>query len=347
MKNYLSLILLLFFICIALVYSCNNSGNIINSQLSSSGEIYFTKFKDTTIGFETYSISSDGSNRNLVTELGIITSIPYHDKMTIGKIDSLFFLSKLYVMNTNGTNAVEIPRNNYFPVYFILSPDASKVLFTTDAGNYLCIVNSDGSNLLQISSHISGNETTPKFSPDSKRIAFLESVPNVQRYLSIINTDGTNLLRIKDSIIIMHHSSLSWSPDGSEIAFSNYSLSKSSIYVINTDGTGYFNLSKSNHVDIDPEWSPDGTKVVFVSYEPSGLTDISFISSDGSGKKNLTNTSNVHEVFPHWSPDGTKIIYASHYGGKSALTITDINTGNSICLADTTASSFAFWNFSD
>jgi len=316
MKNYLYLILLLFFICIVLVYSCNNSGNIINSQLSSSGEIYFTKFKDTTIGFETYSISSDGSNRNLVTELGIITSIPYHDKMTIGKIDGLFFLSKLYVMNTNGTNAVEILRNNYFPVYFILSPDASKVLFTTDAGNYLCVVNSDCSNLLQISSHISGNETTPKFSPDSKRIAFLESVPYDQRYLSIINTDGTNIVRLKDSVFSYHQSTLCWSPDGNKITFCNDSSAtgKSSIYVIIVDGSGYTNLSKSNHIDTDPEWSPDGTKIVFTTNESSGITDIALMNSDGTEKKNLTNTSNAYEVFPHWSPDGTKIIYASHFG---------------------------------
>ena len=335
--------------CTLLFHSCKHSGVITNVQVLPSGEIYFSEFKDTTFGFETYSISSDGSNRNLVTELGVITSIPYCNKMTIGKVDSFFFYNKLYVMNTNTTNLVEIPRSNYYPVCFILSPDASKVLFTTDAGNYLCVANSDGSNLIQLSSGISGSESSPKFSPDSKKIAFLELIPSVMTCLSIVNTDGTNLVRIKDSVYNYSQSTLNWSPDGNKIAFCTDSAAtgRSSIYVINIDGTGYTNLSKSSHIDIDPEWSPDGTQIIFTTNESSGVTDIVLMNSDGSGKKNLTNTPNVHEVFPHWSPDGTNVIFASHYGGNSSLTVFDINTEVSINIADSIASSFAFWNYSN
>ena len=334
---------------IILFLSCNKSGVITSFQPLPSGDIYFSKFKPTTIGFETYIISPDGSNRILITELGIITATPYSNKMTIGKVDSLFFYNKLYVMNIDGTNLVEIPRNNYYPVYFILSPDANKVLFTTDAGNYLCVANSDGSNLIQISSSLSGFEGTPKFSPDSKRIAFLEFIPSVMTFLSVVNTDGTNLVRIKDSVYNYSQSTLNWSPDGNKIAFCTDSAAtgKSSIYVINIDGTGYTKLSKTNQRDKDPEWSPDGTKIVFTTYESSGVTDIALMNSDGSGNKNLTNTPNVHEVFPHWSPDGSKVIFASHYGGNSSLSVFDINTEVSINIADSIASSFAFWNFSN
>ena len=89
----------------------------------------------------------------------------------------------------------------------------------------------------------------------------------------------------------------SWSPDGRKIAFeSNFD-----IYVVNADGTGRRNLSRSPAADIErPVWSPDGRRVAFQSYR-TGDWEIFAIRPDGSGLRNLTR-SPADDVGPAWSP---------------------------------------------
>ncbi|MFO7991108.1 MAG: NosD domain-containing protein [Thermoplasmata archaeon] len=58
-----------------------------------------------------------------------------------------------------------------------------------------------------------------------------------------------------------------------------------------------------------PRYSPDGTKVVYVSDEITGNPDIMLMNSDGTDRKNLTNTPTLAEAWPSFSPDGTKIAF--------------------------------------
>src|SRR5262249_37947419 len=55
-------------------------------------------------------------------------------------------------------------------------------------------------------------------------------------------------------------------------------------------------------------WSPDGKQIAFAAWNQSSR-DIMVINTDGSGLKDLSNTTGLEELFPSWSPDGSKIIY--------------------------------------
>ncbi|MFP6611267.1 MAG: hypothetical protein VB835_03065 [Pirellulales bacterium] len=60
-------------------------------------------------------------------------------------------------------------------------------------------------------------------------------------------------------------------------------------------------------------------KIVFESYADSNW-DLFVVNADGSGRKNLTNTSGVHELYPQASPDGTKICFLADVGqGRETL----------------------------
>ena len=60
----------------------------------------------------------------------------------------------------------------------------------------------------------------------------------------------------------------------------------------------------------DPAYSPDGSKIAFVSGGGLGY-DIFVMNSDGTGRKQLTNTGSA-DLQPAWSPDGRKIAFVSN-----------------------------------
>jgi Tol biopolymer transport system component len=347
MKTFQITFFLILTVLSVFLISCKNEPTGPIPPSIAPGEIFFPRFRYIpVISHAVYSISSDGTNKKLVTTFGIIISPPFQNKMLLGRGDSIYFINNMYVANLDGTGIIEIPRSTYYPVNAKLSPDAMKVLFTCDVGNYLVVVNADGTGLIQLSENIRGTEQAPAFSPDSKQIAFIETEPNFDSYITLINVDGTNPVRIKDSIHYSSESMICWSPDGSKLAFDNVDKNgKTSIFTINKDGSGYFNLTASTHGDFFPDWSPDGSKILYSEFGQTGIPDIAVVNSDGTGKRKLTNTANLYERNPKWSPNGTKALFSSQdMSMQTSLKVIDISSGNVTNIADST--SLGFWNFS-
>lgn len=98
----------------------------------------------------------------------------------------------------------------------------------------------------------------------------------------------------------------SWSPDGSEIAFTRRSASGTDIYIVDAAGSGEVRLTKDG-ASSRPAWAPDGKRIAFTR---GG--DIYVINVDGTGQKRLTSTKKpASSGAPAWSPDGRRIAYLS------------------------------------
>ncbi len=54
-------------------------------------------------------------------------------------------------------------------------------------------------------------------------------------------------------------------------------------------------------------------RLVYETFDKTSF-DICVINADGTGKKKLTNTPDIHEMYPHVSPDGKKISYLEDTG---------------------------------
>jgi hypothetical protein len=311
---------------------------------SSDFDIYVVKYNPAFQRVETHTIKKDGSGMTLLNDSCGVTSCSYNGKITLGKFDSTgFFYAGLYTANTDGTDIVKIPKGSYFPVYCVISQTGDKVLFTTDAGNYLCAVNADGTGFTQLSLGILGTEEVPKFSPDGKLIAYFESIPSVGTGLFITNPTGTYKKLLKDSIYHQPGNTLDWSPDGSKIVYQNklYNGPTTKICVIDTSGMVYSELVTG----YNPSWSPGGNKICYKVNGPTGIPDLYMVNPDGSGEVNLSNTAADHDSGGLWSRNESMVLYSSQplTSSVTSMKIYDFNLNNSYTVIDSVF--WAYWKY--
>src|SRR5262249_6715652 len=90
-----------------------------------------------------------------------------------------------------------------------------------------------------------------------------------------MKADGTGLTNLTQNAAT--HEYPTWSPDGTQIAFTTNRDGNREIYVMNADGTGLTNLTQNAADDSDPVWSPYGNQIAFTR---NG--DIYVMNTDGT-----------------------------------------------------------------
>jgi Tol biopolymer transport system component len=181
-------------------------------------------------------------------------------------------------------------------------------------------VNPDGSHLVQLTANSRDWDQSPEWSPDSKRIAYVNTdpvadQPNLDGRIYVMNPDGSGRIEIsppKGEDV----DDPSWSPDGQRIVFS--STVSCGIFLANADGSGTPKKLPTpgfSGCAAGSEWSPDGTQIAFDGYHGSSFADIYVMDvspqGDTSGLRRLTDWRYTDEDAA-WSPDGTEIAFTSN-----------------------------------
>jgi eukaryotic-like serine/threonine-protein kinase len=144
------------------------------------------------------------------------------------------------------------------------------------------------------------------FSQDGQRIAYA-SCPDGMLWTS--NTDGSNRRQL--TFPPMEASLPSWSPDGSQIAFSARRPGGHwQIYLVPAAGGDPLPVLADGSDDLDPTWAPDGTALGFGGYSTAIRdTKRNAIHIFDLKTRLVTDLPGSAGMFsPRWSPDGRYMI---------------------------------------
>ncbi len=160
---------------------------------------------------------------------------------------------------------------------------------------------SDGSQR-RLLTHTPGFESTsPTWSPDKTRFAFISTIAGV-RGIYIYDLSCDCVAGIMDVGLAANEPA--WSPDGQRMAFT----AAGGIYVVNIDGSGRTLLTDGAESAFNPSWSPDGARIVYTAWSDARRV-IRIRSLDGTGYAQLPTPGS--DYMPAWSPDGETIVFAS------------------------------------
>jgi TolB protein len=103
---------------------------------------------------------------------------------------------------------------------------------------------------------------------------------------------------------------VTWSPDGSKLAFVVFDGAERSLWVMDADGTNVVQLATADNVG-RPSWHPDNAHVTFSS-ERDGTTEVHVAAADGSDDQvvHAEDAAGTYAVFSStFSPDGSEILF--------------------------------------
>ena len=214
---------------------------------------------------------------------------------------------------------------------------SGKIVFSSnhDGQPDLYAVSPDGSGLVRLTNDAE-QEVAVACEPTGRRLALVvgeASIPEepdvtpVVPVLEVMNADGSNRERLAE---VQRVGGLTWSPDGSRLAYSTgppISTTGYDVYTVTLDDGSPAHLTSGVNV-YALRWSADGGRLYFLSREEgSGEFDLYSIGADGSGRQKVSLEPGARG--PILSPDGARVAYSTDAG----LVIANVDGSNPTVVA--------------
>jgi Tol biopolymer transport system component len=199
---------------------------------------------------------------------------------------------------------------------------SGKIVFSSDRDGQrdLYAVSPDGSGLMRLTNDAE-EEVAVACEPTGRRLALVvgeASLPEelgatpVVPVLQIIEADGSHRQRLAE---VQRVGGLTWSPDGSRLAYSTgapISSTSYDVFTVTLEGGAQTRLTSGVNV-YALRWSVDGDRLYFLSrQEGGGEFDLYSIKSDGSGREKVPLEPGARG--PTLSPDGRRVAYSTDAG---------------------------------
>jgi TolB protein len=230
-------------------------------------------------------------------------------------------IKEIWSMDFDGANQKQITSYKSISTFPAVSPDATKLGFTTYArGTPSIMVHSleTGRRLPFINPPASVNAASD-FTPDSQQLLLYSTFGARHSQIYIANTDGNGLRRISAVQAIEVEPKVN-PKNASEIVFVSGRGGLAQIYKMNMDGADIMRLTNGEGEANNPAWHPDGKHIAFAWTRGFAPGNYNIFVMDVASLKTvqLTHGSGRNEN-PGWAPDGLHIVFSSNRSGSSQI----------------------------
>lgn len=236
-------------------------------------------------------------------------------------------VKEVFQVDRDGYGARQLTRIGSLTITPSLSADGRLAFLTYKGGGpEIWGQNKDGggfSRLYPFQSSAGLTVSTPVWSPDGKRMAFVEGDRRGNTNLKILDIDRKKVRQLTNNNGI--NTEPTWNPSGTQIAFTSDRDGSPQIYLMESDGSNIRKLTTEGTYNASPAWSPDGSMIAYVSRFDQGFHLFVFKLADAKSYQ-LTHGPGSSES-PAWSPDGRFLVFSNNASGTSRLHVTDL-TGN-------------------
>ena len=250
------------------------------------------------------------------------------------KLFSLLF--GLFVISSFAQKKLPFQELDVFELEWVadpqISPDGRQVVYRRmgmsimkdrKVGN-LWIINTDGTDHRKLTSY-DGNESSARWSPDGKRIAYTRSTDQGTE-IHIYWTASMQTARITQ--LEKSPGSITWSADGQQIAFTMTVAQQPPVLVRPPKKPKGAQWAAAPRVTDRMRHERDGS-----GYIQPGFTHIFVVPAEGGSPRQVT-SGNFHHRNPAWTPDGKAILFSGNrsvdweYDFRNSEVYTvDINSG--------------------
>lgn len=213
----------------------------------------------------------------------------------------------VYLMDVQGTNAVQVTHDGAVLGPLAWSPDASKLLYASKKSGRpeLHFVNIREGSTKEIT-NLPGISLGATFFSDGKNLL---GAAKISGSIELIRLNLWGRVADKVSLGGGDKTFPSLSPDEKQVAFTLQTTIGSAVYLANAEGGVPRKLNDDDKTNCTtPAWSPTGTYVAF-SCEQQGARQIFIRPPDGGPVMQIT-FSGTNET-PTWSPDGKALAFSS------------------------------------
>jgi TolB protein len=227
--------------------------------------------------------------------------------------------SEIVVMDWDGGNQKQLTRLNSLSIMPAVSPDGSRVAFTSFAKGTprIMMIDTMTGRALPFYNQEASLNANASFTPDGKQIYFASTAGGLaQIYAAAINGQGFRRVSHRDAV----ESEPKVNPKNPNLLLFDGGPGHEQIYQMNSDGVGVERITNGEGEAANPAWNQDGQHFAFSWTRGYAKGDFNIFVMDIGSRQfvQLTHSEGRNEN-PSWAPDGRHLVFASTRTGKSQI----------------------------